>query len=85
MVLRLVTLHGPKGTHVSRANSQCSEHTKFHKEPHRRRRARSAVGPEDDIVVVRVPTALEKVEEQVTSLNIDVACVCTIWGVENVL
>ena len=48
-------------------------HTEFHEESHGRGCARAAIGPEDDIVRVGIASALEEIEEQVSSLDIYVA------------
>lgn len=51
--------------------------TEFHEQANGRRATRSAVGPEDHVVMVGVAPALEEVEEQVPCFNVYVSCVRT--------
>jgi len=39
------------------------------------RRIPTAIGPEDDIVLVRVAPALKEIEKEMTGFNVDVSCV----------
>ncbi len=49
--------------------------TELHEETESRGTTRSTVGPENDIVGVGITTTLKEVEEEVSSLYVDVASV----------
>ena len=53
--------------------SQATLHTEFHEQTEGGRTARSTVCPEDNIVGVGITSALEEVEEQMASFDVDIA------------
>ena len=49
----------------------------LHEQPERTRTARSAVDPHDNIIIRRISSTLEEVEEEMSGLGIYVSRVCT--------
>ncbi len=60
----LVQWHGPKAS---------ERLTKLHEKAKSRRAARSTIRPEENIVRIRIASALEEVEEQMSGFNVNIA------------
>ena len=49
--------------------------TEFHEQSHCRRSTWTTINPEQYIVFARIISALEEIEEQMSSANINVSCI----------
>ena len=58
-------------------------HTVLHEQAHRRATSWTPIGPEYDIVCLRIASAFEEVEENVSSSDVYVACICTRMGLKS--
>lgn len=82
-LLLCMALYGSSKLYILIERRVTDIRTNFHEEAHGRSRA--SVCPQDDIVTFWISSAVEEIEEYVTSFNVNVTCVCAAKEVTNVI